>query len=106
MEDFTNLISLSFSKPVLILKHSTKCGTSRFALKQLESDWKTEDENKLIPFFLDLLSHRDVSNAIEKQFSIQHESPQVLLVRNGNCFYSASHDEIDYSEIMKKISLQ
>jgi bacillithiol system protein YtxJ len=72
----------------------------------LESDWESEDEKKPVPFFLDLLAHRNISNAIEKQFQVQHESPQVLLIRNGICIYSASHSEIDYSEIMAAVALQ
>ncbi|MGZ5263119.1 MAG: monothiol bacilliredoxin BrxC family protein, partial [Kaistella sp.] len=42
------------------------------------------------------LNHRDVSNAVAKRFGIEHESPQVWLIRNGKCIYSATHSEIDY----------
>ena len=50
-------------------------------------------------YFLDLISHRDVSTAIAQKFDVEHESPQVILIKNGKAVYSASHFEIDYGSI-------
>ena len=103
INDLDALIALSEKQNILILKHSTRCSVSRFSLGQLEKNWKTEDEQKIIPYFLDLLEHRDISAAIEKKFGVTHQSTQVLLIRNGICFYSTSHSEIDYNDIMTKL---
>lgn len=103
--DLTNLsqlediISLSQQKPVVIFKHSTRCSVSRMALKQFEREYDLNEE-QVIPYFLDLLSHRDISNAIAERFNIVHESPQLLLIKEGKVIYNSSHSDID-AEILK-----
>ncbi len=102
--ELDELIKLSERSTVLILKHSTRCNISRMSLDRLERKWKESDEQKILPYFLDLLNHRDISNEIEKRFGVEHQSPQVLLIRNGKCIYSATHTEIDYGDIMDEAS--
>ena len=99
-EDLSQLVVVSAITPVLIFKHSVRCGTSGMALNRLERMWKKEDNEKLAPYFLDLIAHRDISNEIESLFGIEHESPQVLIIRNGKCIYSESHSGINYGDIM------
>lgn len=50
-------------------------------------------------YYLDLIAHRDVSNAIAEIFKVYHESPQLLLIKNGECIYDASHGEINFDEL-------
>lgn len=88
--------------PVLIFKHSTRCGISRMVLKQFEKEYDF-DENQLQPYFLDLLNHRDISNAIAEAFAVVHQSPQILLIKNGQCVFDASHHEIDAVSLQDKI---
>ena len=88
---------------VLILKHSTRCGISSMALSRLERKWQAEDSQKIKPYYLDLIRYREVSNAIVTRYGILHESPQVLVIRNGRCIYSATHSEIVYEEIFAKL---
>lgn len=95
------IISLSSEKPVLIFKHSTRCSVSRMVLKQFESEFDLE--SKVAPYFLDLLEHRDVSNAIAEQFKVVHQSPQLLLIKNGMSEYDASHSAIEVAELRMKI---
>ena len=95
------IISLSSEKPVLIFKHSTRCSVSRMVLKQFESEFDLE--NQVTPYFLDLLEHRDVSNAIAEQFKVVHQSPQLLLIKNGMSVYDASHSAIEVAELRMKI---
>ena len=97
-----DLITVSERKPTLIFKHSTRCGISRMVLKQFEKEYDFE-ENQLQPYFLDLLSHRDVSNAVAKRFKVVHQSPQILLIKNGNAIFDASHHEIDAVSLRDKI---
>lgn len=87
-----DVIELSNDKPVIIFKHSTRCSVSRMALRQFENEFDLE--NKVTPFFLDLLNHRDVSAEIARQFEVEHQSPQVLLISKGKSVYDASHSDI------------
>ncbi|WP_373056771.1 bacillithiol system redox-active protein YtxJ [Zunongwangia sp. H14] len=83
----------SEKQPVAILKHSTRCGISRMVLKQFENDYKEEYRNVKL-YFLDLLNHRDVSNEITSRFKVQHESPQLLILSNGEVVHHSSHQDI------------
>ncbi|MFY8181017.1 MAG: bacillithiol system redox-active protein YtxJ [Flavobacterium sp.] len=87
------IVDLSNEKAVLIFKHSTRCSISRFALKQFENEFDLEE--KITPYFLDLLNYRDVSNEIANRFDVFHQSPQILLIKNGKAIFSTSHDDID-----------
>jgi len=89
----------SQTQPVLIFKHSTRCSISRFALKQFENEFDLQD--KIAPYFLDLLNHRDISNEIAIQFNVQHQSPQILLLKNRVVVYHTSHENIDATELKK-----
>ena len=64
------------------------------AKDRFERGWKYADE-EIVPVFLDLISHRDVSNRIAQLYGIDHESPQILLVKNGKCIHTSSHSAID-----------
>lgn len=89
----------SKEKPVLIFKHSTRCNISRAALDRLERNWKSEEMTHVKPYYLDLISNRDVSNLVADQFGVEHESPQVLIIENGKAVYDSSHFNIDYEQI-------
>lgn len=89
---------------VLIFKHSTRCSISSMALSRLESKWEQNDLIK--PYFVDLLTYREISNEIAQVFNITHASPQVLLIKDGQCFYDASHSNISYQAIMEAIAKQ
>ncbi len=92
------IIELSKSSDCLILKHSTTCPISSMAKMRLESKWDSESLN-IKPFYLDLLSYRPISNEIAERFNVHHESPQILLIRNGECIYDESHMDISVDEI-------
>ena len=95
------IITLSNDKPAVIFKHSTRCSVSRFALKQFENEFDNED--KVDTYFLDLLEHRDISNDIVKRFGVFHQSPQLLLIKDGKSVYDVSHSDIDAVELMEKL---
>lgn len=90
----------SKSQPVLIFKHSTSCSISRASLDRLERHWKEEEMKSLKPYFLDLLSFRALSTEIANTFQVVHESPQVLIIKNGEAIYHNSHFGIDYKSIV------
>ena len=89
----------SHKQPVLIFKHSTSCSISKTALSRLERNWNETEMKNVKSYFLDLLSHRNISNKIAEQFLVEHQSPQVLLIRNGESVYDKSHFDIDYTNV-------
>ena len=90
----------SKENPVLIFKHSTSCSISRTMLDRFARNWKQEEMNDMKVFCLDLLKHRDVSNQIEIEFDVEHESPQVILIENEQAVYDRSHLSIDYRDLL------
>ncbi|WP_347052002.1 bacillithiol system redox-active protein YtxJ [Flavobacterium olei] len=93
--------AISAEKPVVIFKHSTRCSISRMALKQFEREYDLTDV--VDAYFLDLIAHRDVSNEIASRFGVYHESPQLILIKNGKAVYNASHSEIDAHALKSKV---
>jgi bacillithiol system protein YtxJ len=94
----------SKSKPVVLFKHSTTCSISKTALNRLERNWKDEDLAGTKAYYLDLLSHRNISREIADQFNVEHQSPQVLIIQNEKSVYDTSHFDIDYTVIKKEIA--
>ncbi len=88
----------SFNKPQVIFKHSTRCSISSMAKNRLD---KSETYAEVDFNYLDLLSYRSVSNKIASEFNVYHESPQILLIKNGECIYDESHSGIDAKEIIE-----
>ncbi|HLV39173.1 bacillithiol system redox-active protein YtxJ [Xanthomarina sp.] len=81
-------------KTQVIFKHSTRCGVSRMVLKQFVSAYDIS-ETDLDLYFLDLLNYRDVSNETGYKFQVMHESPQLLVIKNGVVVAHASHGSIN-----------
>ncbi len=94
--------AISNEKPVVIFKHSTRCSISRMALKQFEREFDLNDT--VDAYFLDLISHRDISNQIAQKFNVYHESPQLILIKNGKAVYDVSHSDIDAQALKNKVS--
>lgn len=94
----------SFTNPVLVFKHSTTCSISAAALSRIERAWDTDKAKNIEPFYLDLLRFRSISNKIAKDFDVEHQSPQVLLIQNGECTYDASHFDIRFDEIVSQVA--
>jgi bacillithiol system protein YtxJ len=93
----------SAHKTILIFKHSTRCSVSRTSLDRLERNWNDEEMKNVEPYFLDLISFRDISNQIASRFGVEHESPQLMLIKNNTVIYDCSHFEIDYQSLKKNI---
>ncbi len=93
----------SYNQPVMILKHSTTCSISATALSRLERAWKEESTKDLKPYYLDLLKLRPISNKIAQEFGVEHESPQILIIKNGQSVYDASHFDIRFDEIVNQL---
>lgn len=85
--------------PVIIFKHSTRCSISRTALDRLQRQWNEQEMEKVKAYFLDLISYRQISNQIADYYNIDHESPQVLVIKDGKVVFHRSHLGIDYAGI-------
>jgi len=88
VDQLTEVDKMSEAGPVLIFKHSTRCGISRMVLRKFEADFQ---EPQVALYFLDLLAHRVVSNALAERYAVTHQSPQVLVIENGVCTRHDSH---------------
>lgn len=80
-------------KMQIIFKHSTRCIISKMALKRFEDEFNLEGQIDL--YYLDLIKYRDISNRIADDFEIIHQSPQILLIKDGKVIYNESHEGID-----------
>lgn len=83
-------IAASFTRPILIFKHSATCGTSAMAAEEVEDLVAGEPVGADV-YVVRIQATRALSNEIERRFRIRHESPQVLLVRDGVVAWSATH---------------
>ena len=84
---------------VAILKHSTRCGISRMVLRQFENSYDLPEDAEVKLYFLDLLSHRDISNEIADRFKVRHESPQLIILQQKQVVHHSSHQDIDVNNI-------
>lgn len=99
IEQLESISKESQNHPVIIFKHSTRCSISKTSLARLERNWQAGDLPEVPLYFLDLLTYRDISNAIAQTFQVVHESPQILIIKNGQSIYDKSHFDIDFSSI-------
>ncbi len=92
----------SSSRPQVIFKHSTTCGISRMVLNMFKSSYSLQD-GQMDLYFLDLLANRDVSNAVASKFVVMHQSPQLLIIKNGVVVIHDSHGAISDINLEKYI---
>jgi bacillithiol system protein YtxJ len=87
-DQIEDIINSSEEKPVLIFKHSTRCGISTMILKRFENKISTHTT----PYYLlDIIKHRPLSNLIQDKFGVRHQSPQLLVIKNGKVVAHDSH---------------
>lgn len=97
-EQLNEIIEQSIEKPVLLFKHSTRCSISAMAKSRFESEW--ELNNEVCPtYYLDLITFRPISNEIAEKTGVEHQSPQVIVLKNKEVIYQASHNGIDAKAI-------
>ena len=84
----------SKTKTQVIFKHSTRCGISRMVINQFVANYNL-NEKDLDLYYLDLLSFRDVSDEVGYKFQVVHQSPQLLVIKNGVVVAHGSHGSIN-----------
>lgn len=102
VEQLNQIIASSEQQPFAIFKHSTRCNISSMAKNRIERNWELLPDN-IVMYYLDLLTYRPISNAIESVLGIEHQSPQLLLINNKQCVYHVSHSEINVSDFSRQV---
>lgn len=105
-QDLTSLEQVSTIKTrvgySLIFKHSTRCSISLMAKKKLELEAACIPPD-LPVYYLDLLNYREISNSVADLFQVPHQSPQVLLIKDGECVFEATHSDISAEELAEQL---
>ncbi|MBD0332206.1 MAG: bacillithiol system redox-active protein YtxJ [Chitinophagaceae bacterium] len=99
-EQLEQIQTKSQFKPQVIFKHSTRCSISSVALQRLR---RSDAPFDIDFYFLDLLAYRQLSNKVSDIFKVHHESPQILLIKDGYCIYDESHLGISVEEILEQV---
>jgi len=105
-EDLNTAVLESNAHPILIFKYSTRCAISDRVLSIFQHEWDSNKENneKVTPYLLDLIQYRNLSNEIARRFKVRHESPQVLVIKEGECIYNESHGMVRFDDVIKSVS--
>ena len=98
MEQLDEIAEESKIQPVAIFKHSTRCGISRMVLRQFEKNYSVDPDYMKL-YFLDLLSNRQVSDEVGYRFQVLHQSPQLIVIKDGVAVAHASHHRIRAKEL-------
>jgi bacillithiol system protein YtxJ len=93
------IIRESYSQRVFIFKHSSRCNVSSIAKLRLEDHWDPSLSSNSQVYLLDVIGQRTLSQEIASHFAVYHESPQILLIENGECTHEASHFDITVDDI-------
>lgn len=97
-DQLPTIVKESSEKPAFIFKHSTTCGISKMTLRQFEKAYDYTEE-EVSPYFLDLLANRELSSEVANFFKVQHESPQLLVIKDGKVVFHTSHESISAEKI-------
>lgn len=100
IKQLESITEKSYKKPQVLFKHSVRCGVSSVVLRRIEKTDKIPDADY---YFLDLIHFRRISDEISSKFHVNHESPQLLLIQNGECTYYESHLAITMEDLEEGI---
>ncbi|WP_375239417.1 bacillithiol system redox-active protein YtxJ [Aurantibacter sp.] len=93
IKQLDSIAEKSKTKTQLVFKHSTRCGISSMVLKQFETQYNLDLNVDL--YYVDLLNVREVSNEIGYKFQVMHQSPQLIVIKNGVAVAHTSHGAIN-----------
>ena len=94
MQQLNHIEEKSKTKTQVIFKHSTRCGISRMVINQFVDNYNLTEKD-LDLYYLDLLDFRDVSNEVGYKFQVVHQSPQLLVIKNGLVVAHESHGALN-----------
>lgn len=94
LQQLKHIENKSATKTQVIFKHSTRCGISSMVMRQFVSSYQLTEKD-LDLYYLDLLDYRAISNEVANKFQIMHQSPQLLVIKNGVVVAHDSHGAIN-----------
>tara|TARA_B100000780_G_C21074585_1_gene432554 strand:+ start:30 stop:362 length:333 start_codon:yes stop_codon:yes gene_type:complete len=102
-KEFNDLIHQSeeLDQQLLIFKHSSRCGFSSMIKRRFESEY----DSNLTVYEVDVIKSRELSNYISSTYSIQHESPQIILFKSGQPVFSDSHSGVNVENIKSHLTV-
>ena len=104
-EQWNKIIQDSFVslKGIVVFKHSDTCSISQMAYSRIQRNWKFNETE--LPFYLiEVKKNRPISNLISAELNIQHESPQLFLIKDGVCIYNESHGSINVKDLEQLVA--
>lgn len=102
LEQLEEIANGSLQKPQVIFKHSTTCGISRMVMNMFTGSYAIP-ETQVDLYYLDLHAYREVSNEVGYKFQLLHQSPQLLVIKNGTVVAHASHGAITEVDLTKYV---
>ena len=100
VEQLAEINENSKNKTQIIFKHSTRCSVSVFAKRILSDEYSDEIKKNADVYYLDLIAFRQISNSIANYYGVVHESPQILVINNGECTFNASHSDVSFKSAL------
>ena len=94
IEDLHSVLQQSTSQPLLLFKHSTRCPISAGANREFEAYLNAAPNQGVIYGLIYVIEDREVSNAAAEMLGVKHESPQAILVKDGQAVWNTSHSRI------------
>lgn len=94
VSQWKEVLERSKEKEVLVFKHSTTCPVSAYAYEEF-----TSFQSPVETYLVKVIENRPVSNEIENDLGIRHESPQAFLISDGQALWNASHRKITNKEL-------
>ena len=103
VDDLEAAVAASKEHPIFVFKHSTACPISGRAAVRVDK-YLAETGEKAPDFVMvKVIESRPVSNAIAEKLGVQHESPQLLLLKDGKAIWNTSHGNITAENIEKAL---
>lgn len=102
--DYQQMMEGSTNNPVLLFKHSTTCPISAAAYEQYQTFLNSADANKVNPYLIKVIENREISNQVEADTGVKHESPQIFLIKNKDVLWHTSHSDITADNIKNQLS--
>jgi len=102
--DYESALIESQTRPVVIFKHSTTCGISNHKLFEMLEDWDAAPE-EIAFYYLDLLAHRPTSNLVAQKTNVIHQSPQIIILKDGKVVGNTSHAYATFDFVKKTLGI-
>jgi len=101
-DQLQKIIVKSQEKPQVIFKYSSCCHFSEVVFQRLQ---KNCCPGELDFHFLDLANYQHISEKIAETFGVPHQSPQILVINEGQCIFHESHSEISLERILQHVTV-